>query len=79
MREMQKKKIPKEFRLPPDIPHLSIRPPVPNKFMFVVEEIDIKCGKILLKIPEFFDLDSIETLEFKFPEKKHVFKRVEEK
>jgi len=81
MREMQKKKkkIPKAFQLTPDATTLSIHKPKWNIFWFEVEEIDIKCGEILLKLPEFFDLDPIETLVFKFPKKTHVFKRVEEK
>ena len=73
---MQKKRM---FYLKPDQIDLNLTAPNWNKFVFRVDEIDIECGKLKLKMPEFFDFDSIEILVFEFPEKKHTFKRVEEK
>jgi len=50
-----------------------------NKLWFNVDEIVIQCGKLQLELPEFWKLEDIEELVFKFPEKTHIFKRVEEK
>ena len=60
--------------------NFTIKPFSPfTKLCFMVEEVVIQCGKLQLKLPEFWKLEDIEELVFKFPDKTHTFKRVEEK
>lgn len=51
-------------------------PPPYNKLMFNVEEIIIRCGKLRLKLPQFWDLKDVDEITFQFEKEKHVYKKV---
>jgi hypothetical protein len=47
-----------------------------TKLYFHVEEIVIQCGKLQLKLPQFWDLNDIEEIVFEFEDSEHHYKRV---
>lgn len=49
-----------------------------TKLYFHVEEIIIQCGKLQLKLPQFWNLDDVEEIVFKFPDSEHHYKKMNE-